>query len=400
MRVGRGWIWGTVLLLAAALSSPVRSAPAQKRLAFLVDSWYPHSHADVIGTRFLEGYRVGDRAYPSPVTVGSVWTESPRPRDMTRTLAAKYGFRIASSVADALMENAGGRRLAADGVLIATREDLPERGTAPSPTPRLQVVREVLRILDQTGSRVPVFIDKMVAANWPDSQTIVSEAARRGVPLMGGSVLPYVPLDRPLRTAKVEVAVAVASTPYRAFAIHAAELLQGFLEQRGPQETGISSLREVGLGYWSLPDRDRWGAKVLDALIASAKTRRARAPVVPAGLGPETTVVLIQYVDGTRAVLAFIPRVFDDKEFLLGAQYGDGSIATSGLVLQGEPFDHFGYLVHALVEFYTTGRPVVPIERTLLTTGLIVTGQRAREAGGPVTSPPLTVSYQVPRRPP
>ena len=64
MRVGRGWIWGTVLLLAAALSSPARSAPAQKRLAFLVDSWYPRSHADVIGTRFLEGYRVGDRAYP------------------------------------------------------------------------------------------------------------------------------------------------------------------------------------------------------------------------------------------------------------------------------------------------------------------------------------------------
>src|SRR3990172_3585199 len=89
----------------------------------------------------------------------------------------------------------------------------PRPAPAPRPPPRREVVRGVLRIRDQTGSRVPVFIDKMRAANWPDSQTIVSEAARRGVPLMGGSVLPYVPLDRPLHAAKVEVAVAVASTP-------------------------------------------------------------------------------------------------------------------------------------------------------------------------------------------
>ena len=49
-------------------------------------------------------------------------------------------------------------------------------GQLPSPTPRLQLVRQVLRIFAETGTRVPIFIDKMLAANWADSQAIVAEA--------------------------------------------------------------------------------------------------------------------------------------------------------------------------------------------------------------------------------
>ena len=390
-------------MLSATLAIPLRVAPGPatpKRIAFLVDSWYPWSHADVIGTRFLEGYRVGDRAYSSPLTVASVFADTPHPtRDRTHAQATRYGFRVATSVADALLDDPRSPRprLAVDGVLIATREDLPDSGQPQSPMRRLQVVREVLRLMDQTGTRAPIFIDKMLASSWADSQAIVAEAARRGVPLMAGSVLPFTPLDQPLRTGRVEVGVVIAHTPYWAFSFHAAELLQGFMEQRGPRETGVSEVRDVGLAYWSMPNRDRWGGRVFDALVASARTRNARAPAVPGGLGQDTIVLLIQYVDGARAVLAQLPGVFDDSEFLLGAQYSDGTIGTSGLVLRGQPYDHFGYLVHALVELYTTGRSPVPVERTLLTTGIVQFGLQARQSGGPVLSPALAISYPAPR---
>jgi hypothetical protein len=397
----RGWVlW--VLVLFIVLAVPSRAAPGpvpQRRIAFLIDSWYPRSHADVIGTRMLGGYRVGEKFYPSPLTVGSVYTDAPRPTDQTRTLAARHGFRVAVSVADALLEDpqAPRLRLAADGVLIATREDLPASGRPQSPTRRLHVVREVLRIMEQSGSRVPIFIDKMLASDWTDSQAIVTEAARRGVPLMAGSVLPFVPLNQRLPAAKVEVGVVVASTPYWAFAFHAAELLQGFMEQRSPRETGVTEIRAVGPAYWTMPNRDRWGGAVVDALLASAKTRLARAPAVPGGLGPDTQVLLIQYADGARAVLALVPRLFNDSEFLLGAHYSDGRTGTSGLILQGEPFDHFGYLVHALAELFTTGVAPVPVERTLLTTGIVLFGQQARQTDGAVSSPTLAISYPAPR---
>lgn len=169
------------------------------------------------------------------------------------------------------------------------------------------------------------------------------------------------------------------------------------MEQRGPRETGIREIREVGPAYWSLPDRNRWGGEVFDALLASAKTRRG--PPAAGGSGPETNVVLIQYLDGSRAVLALLPKAFDDSEFLLGAQYSDGSRGTSGLVLKGEPFDHFGYLVHALVELFTTVRAPVPVERTLLTTGIVLFGQQARQTGSVLSSLPLAVSYGTRTRP-
>jgi hypothetical protein len=96
-------------------------------------------------------------------------------------------------------------------------------------------------------------------------------------------------------------------------------------------------------------------------------------------------------------VLALIPRAFDEAELLVGAQYRDGNIGTGGLVLQGPPFDHFGYLVHALSAFYTTGHPQVPVERALLTSGIVLLGLEARQSGGPVSSPALTTAYQVSR---
>lgn len=396
------WTW-LVLVVATILAVAPQASPGPatpKRIAFLVDSWYPWSHADVIGTRFLEGYRVGERVLPSPLTVASVYVDSPRPTDQTRSLSARYGFRVATSVADALLEDsrASSPRFAVDGVLIATREDVPGSGQRQSPARRLQVVREVLRIMDQTGARAPIFVDKMLAASWSDSQAIVAEAARRGVPLMAGSVLPFVPLDQPLRAGRVAVGVVIASTPYWAFAFHAAELLQGFMEQRGPRETGVGEVRDVGAGYSSLPDRSRWGGRVFDALLASAKTRRVRSPALPGGLGADAHVLLIQYVDGARGVLALVPEVFDDSEFLLGAQYSDGSIGISGLVLRGEPYDHFGYLVHSLVELFTTRRAPVPAERTLLTTGIVLFGQQAQQTGSAVSPPTLAISYSVPRK--
>ncbi len=387
------------IAIGAAVPAPLGAASGSavpKRIAFLVDSWYPRSHADVIGTRFLTGYRVGDKVHASPLTVASVHTDLPRNADQTRALAARYGFRVAGSIAEALLDNPQSvqPQLAVDGVLVATREDVPGSGPPQSPNSRLQVVREVLRVSDRAGARLPMFVDKMIAASWADSQTIIAETSRRGTPLMAGSVLPFTPLDHPLRPERVQVGVVIASTPYWAYAFHAAELLQAFMELRGPRETGVSAIRDAGPAYSSMPNRDQWGGRVFDTLLASAKTRGSRR-TASVNYGPETTVLLLQYVDGTRAVLALIPDVFDDSEFLLGAQYADGTIGTSGLVLRGEPFDHFGYLVHALVTLYTTGRSPVPAERTALTTGIVLFGQQAKQSGAQVTTPALAISYSV-----
>lgn len=389
-----------ICLLAAAAPGLGASTPT-KRVAFLVDSWYPASHADVIGSRLLQGYRMGDRTFASPVTVATVYEIAPRPDSLARQIAARHGVRLVTSVADALLDDSRSAqpRLAVDGVLIMVRTPLPTSTGEPDPG-QSRLFKETMAVFDRTGSRVPVFIDKNLAATWDDSQMMVAEGTRRGVPMMAGSVVPWIPLDPPPPAGRRPlVAVAVAAAPYHLYAIHVAELLQGFLETRGAQETGVASVREVGRGFWTLPDRDRWGGDVLDALLASARTKNARAPRVPDGLGQEAYVVLVQYVDGTRGVLALVTRVFDDSEFLIGARYeGQATPYLSSLILGGAPYDHFGYLVHGLVQFFTTGRAVVAAERTLLSTGISLLGLRSRQSGGQViTGPGLTVSYTVSR---
>jgi hypothetical protein len=403
-RTGAGVRTATVLVTGAALlaallfmGGPVSNgAPAgAKRIAFLVDSWHPISHADVIGARFLEGYRMGGRTYSSPVTVSVLYQSEPRATQMGPQLASKYGIKLASSVADALLDDprASQPKLAVDGVLIAVRTPLP---TSPptGESGQFRVFKETMAAFDRAGARVPVFVDKNLAATWDESQTIMAEAAKRNVPVMAGSVVPWVPPDpTPPSGRRATIGIAVASAPYHLYAIHVAELLQAFMETRGPREVGVTSVREVGDGYWSMPDKEGWGEDVLRALLPTARTRNLRF----GGGGSGSWVVLVQYADGARGVVALIPRAFDDLEFLLGARYEGQSTPYLGSVLLGKaPYDHFGYLAHGLIQFYSTGRSPIPAERTLLSTGISLFGMRSREAGGrALSAPSLAVSYQV-----
>jgi hypothetical protein len=337
---------------------------------------------------------MGDRTYPSPVTVSVLYQSDPRPTQMGPQLAAKYGMKQASSVADALLDDprASQPRLAVDGVLIAVRTPLP---TSPpsGESGQFRVFKETMAAFDRAGAKVPVFVDKNLAATWDESQTIMTEAAKRGVPLMAGSVVPWVPADpAPPAGRRPSIGIAVASAPYHLYAIHVAELLQAFMETRAPREVGVTSVREVGRGYWSMPDKERWGEDVLRALLPIAKTRNFRFGGVG---GDGTWIVLVQYADGARGVVALIPRAMDDLEFLIGARYeGQAAPYLGSVLLNKSPYDHFGYLVHGMIQFYTTGRSPVPAERTLLSTGISLFGLRSNaSAGQQINTPALAVTY-------
>jgi hypothetical protein len=392
--------WRRPASSAAAASTPAIAQVSRRPVAFLVDSWHPISHADVIGTRLLTGYRRGSEHLSSPVTVATLYQAAPRPDHLGAQLATRYGVRVTGSPADALLDEpaAPRPRLAVAGVLVAART-LPALEAPPDGSLQFRLFRETMAVFDRVGSVVPVFVDKNLAATLQESLVVVAEAARRRVPTMAGSVVPWVPLDPPLPAGRRPVlAVVVAAAPYHLYAIHAAELLQAVLETRAQREVGVAWVREVGRGLWALPDRDRWGADLLEGLLVTARTRSPRAPRVPEGLADGDFVVLVEYRDGARGVLALLPGQFDDAEFRVGVRYDTGRDYVGGLVLGGAPYDHFGYLVHALVTFFTTGRAPAPLERTLVSTGISILGLQSRHnQGQPVVTPPLAVSYETPR---
>jgi hypothetical protein len=89
-----------------------------------------------------------------------------------------------------------------------------------------------------TDRRGPDLHDKMLAANWSDSQAIVADAAKKRAAARPASVPPYTPSTdrRPWRGVH---AIAPVPTAYaftrRSFA--------GFMEQQA-REPGISEIRE------------------------------------------------------------------------------------------------------------------------------------------------------------
>ena len=97
----------------------------RKKLAALSTIYFVRSHSDNFITRFLEGYWINDRYYPPPCDVVSLYVDQVPPFDISRKLAQTYGFRLCSSISEALTLDTG--KLAVDGVLqIAEHGDYPD----------------------------------------------------------------------------------------------------------------------------------------------------------------------------------------------------------------------------------------------------------------------------------
>src|SRR6185503_4748980 len=109
--------------------------------------------------------------------------------DLSRGFATTYGFRLSSTIEDALTLGTG--RLAVDGVLlIAEHGDYPKSPTGNIQYPKRRFWEEVLKVFRASNRVVPVFIDKHLADNWTDAKFIYDTARELKIPLMAGSSLP------------------------------------------------------------------------------------------------------------------------------------------------------------------------------------------------------------------
>ena len=60
-----------------------------------------------------------------------------------------------------------------------------------------------------------------------------------------------------------------------------------------------------------------------------------------------------------------------------------------------KPYGHFAYLLQAIDEMFQTGKPSYPVERTLLTTGLIDSAMHSlADNGKQLDTPQLKIAYQ------
>ncbi len=375
---------------------------SKKKVAAIVTEYRRHSHADVIVGKILEGY--DQQGGPGPnLHLAGLYVDQFPPSDMSRGLAKKYGFPICGTIAEAL--TLGGNDLAVDGVLIIGEHgNYPTNAKGQIQYPRRRFFEEVVRTFVRAKKTVPVFNDKHLSYSWTDARWMYDKARELMFPLMAGSSVPLTwrrpPLMLPRNVALVD-AVQIGYGPFEAYGFHALEGLQCMAERRHGGETGVKAVQCLqGEAMWQALDQGRWSKDLLDAAAALVPAhargdiRSLTAKAANAGL------FLIDYRDGFRAAVAMLNGWVYEGDggafcFAGKIQGQDKPAATHFYLQQPDPFGHFAYLVRAIDAMIQTGHASYPVERTLLTTGILDAVMTSRaEKHRRVETPYLAIRYQ------
>ena len=101
----------------------------------------------------------------------------------------------------------------------------------------------------------------------------------------------------------------------------------------------------------------------------------------------------MNYRDGLRATLLYANNLSDWTAAWRDADTGKIE-STLFWTQEARPFMHFAYLLKGIEQMINTGKPAWPVERTLLTTGILNAYFRSKQAGGrPIETPWLDIRY-------
>lgn len=375
--------------------------PRKKRVAAVVTEYRLNSHADVIVGKILEGFDHKGGGFPDLELV-SMYVDQFPDNDMSRALAKKHGFRLCQTIDEAL--TLGGNKLVVDGVLlIGEHGKYPFNEKGQHLYPRRRFFEGTIAAFDRCKQVVPVFNDKHLSATWEDAHWMYEQARRRMIPFLAGSSLPLTwrkpPLTLP-RGCEIEAAVALGYGPFESYGFHALETLQCMVERRKGFETGVRAVQCLtGEAIWQAMDRGEWSQELLEAgiaLIPSKGKGDYRKAVAGNGQGG---VFLIDYRDGLRAAVAmlngYVYEGFSGAFAFACKLRGQAKpLATHFYLENRRPFGHFAYLVKAIESMIHTGHPSYPVERTLLTTGILDAVMTSRfEKNKRIETPHLDIRY-------
>jgi hypothetical protein len=379
--------------LAGTTLSARQETPARRpKIAALATVYYYLSHAYHIVGRFLDGFVVydGHGVHRPDFEVASLFTEQVVPAtDLGRANAARHGVRVSPSIADALTLGTG--KLAVDAVLlIGEHGDYPYNEKLQKLYPRGRFFREVLDVFRASGRAVPVFVDKHLSYSRSEARSMVDQAKELRVPLMAGSSLPVTwrlpPVEVPLGRTWKDALVA-SRGDLEIYGFHSLETLQCMVERRdrrGKAQGVVAVTCLEGDAVWDAAEGGVWSRTLLEHALGRSHTRNpgdirqnTRDYMPPAGQDFRTRLrhpiaFLVEYADGLRATVLTLNGHVDDTTIAAQLAGNPDSIVSTLMYLPAPPGARFfDPLVLRIEDFFRTARPPYPVERTLLTGGIL-----------------------------
>lgn len=400
--------------VGAAWSCAAEATEKHKRLAIVTTHWTYKSHAWHMGERFLVGYPKAGRWHRPALDVVSAYVDQHPAGDLSQKRSEEFGFPIFKTIAETL--RCGGDKLAVDAVLIIGEHgNYPVNEIGQKQYPRYEFFKQVTEVFRQDGRVVPVFNDKHLSWNFDWAKEMVAISKELGFAFCAGSSLPVTwrmpSIDLPYG-AEVEEILCVAEGPVDIYDFHALEAMQCLAERRRGGETGVVSMHALkGDAVWNLLDSSSSSAGTCDLKLFEACLSRSQTLAQPPSFShryptvsqmremvKEPIAYRFEYADGLRATMLLMNGLVDD--FTVAARLKGQSEPFSTLFYL-PPVPNVAYsaaLMSQAETTFLTGKSPTPIERTLLTSGLVAAGLKSLAQGQKrLETPHLAIRYTAPR---
>lgn len=376
--------------------NPTRALPGStKKVAAIATTYYRFSHADNIITRFIEGYSIVGKSYPPPCQVAGLFIDQVGDTDIGTPIAKRWKVPVFKTIAEAL--TLGGDKLAVDGVvMVGEHGDYPDNDKGQKLYPRRKFFEEIVKVFRDSKRAVPVFSDKHLSYSWENAKWMYDQSRELGFPFMAGSSVPVTyrrPDLRPKNGVPWERALALGYGHFEVYGFHTLEGLQVMMERRGDGETGVRAVQCLEAeDAWKAAASGVWDRSLLEAAIATCPRTR---PGKLEENDEKAIVYLIEYRDGLKAAAYMSPRHVGEFAFA-GKIKGQDDPAACWYYLPKPQRDHFSFLVQHAADMMLTGKATTPVERTLLTGGMLDALLESRKQGHKrLETPWLDVKYRA-----
>lgn len=384
-------LWGGLARPAAAgLAEPAKPKP--KSVAAVITEYRKGSHADVLIGKILEGWKQDGGAGPA-LTLASMYVEQfPEGKDLARAIGKKYNVPIFDTIEKAV--TVGGKSIPVDGVIsVGEHGDYPWNEKEQHLYPRRRFFEGITDTFKKYGRVVPVFSDKHLGPVWSDAKWIYDRSRELKVPFMAGSSLPVsfrnpeitVPMD-----CQIEAAVGIGYSGLDIYGAHTLDCYQCLVERRRGAETGVKSVQCL--------QRDKMWKAVDDGLVDKDLVDAALAvlPKQPGDIrkGHESALFLFQYNDGLLGTVLMLPEFVGGISAALKLK-GEPRVLATRFEERAAPYPHFAYLLKGIERMIHTGRVSYPVERTLLSSGILDRALTSRvQKQEKLMTPELAIRYR------
>jgi hypothetical protein len=382
------------------------------KLAAITTVYRRMAHTQHVIDRYLEGYGWNGTHHHPEMDLIALYVDQVGADDLSRDRAARFPrMKMYPTIAEALTCGTG--KLAVDGVVVVGEHgDYPKTPKGQVQYPRYRFFEEIVSVFRSSGRSVPMFNDKHLSWNWEWAKKMYDTSKEMGFAYMAGSSLPVtwrIPSVEFPDGARVREALCICYGGVDSYDFHGLETIQGMVERRKGGESGVKWLQAYrGDKVWDACKENVWPRELMNAALCRSHTltpaREGFNDVFPSlddmrRLVKDPVAYRYEHADGLKCTMLLMSGLV--KDFNFAAQLEGTAKPFSTQMYLPMPdgrttlADFFNPLSNNMEKMFLTGKPTIPIERTLLTTGLTAAGVDSLYAGQVrIETPHLTIKYQ------